>query len=331
MIFIDINKFIGNLENLSKNKEFDKIKTLTHNFEKHVLDNCKTEYEFKNLIDDLTLYSDYTLLNTLLVREQYPNFLSLGTKKSFNDMGIKLLDNAKPILILRPINEEFVSIKKDNKEVIKSINDLNRTELKQYYDKDNQDIVFHHNNFIKLERLKVYDVKDTTMNKLDYEQEPLPALFFSSYDDIYNSFVKALYADGYKIKYTEMFDKISFNKDDNTFSLKKGLNKKTHLLLLLDTYTNNVSTNKMEKDMLDMVISRHLGIDKDGVEYDSFNKWFKQQDPKKVDHLLKVLISKGRKFTNNFNRFYEMELQEKQKSYIYEENDLYDDFNFSIN
>ena len=159
---------------------------MTQSFEKHILDNCKNEYQFKSIIDDLTLYSDYSLLNTLLIRSQYPNFLSLGTKKYYKDKGVDLLDTAIPIKVLKPINENFVSIKKDDKEITKSINDLNKTELSKYYDKDNQDIVFHHNEFKGLRSIELYDVKDTTTDKLDYDQGPLPALFFSTYDESYN-------------------------------------------------------------------------------------------------------------------------------------------------
>ena len=82
----------------------------------------------------------------MLVKIQYPNFLSLGTKKSFNDKGYNLIDGAIPIKILSPINDEFVSIKKDNKEQIKNINDLTKEELERYKNKDS-DITFHHKEF----------------------------------------------------------------------------------------------------------------------------------------------------------------------------------------
>lgn len=314
------------LKNYSKNNEYDKIKNITLKFEKNFLDNCKNEYDFKNLIDDLSLYSNYTVLNTLLIKCQYPNFLSLGTKQYYADQGIKLLDNAIPIEILTPINEEYVSVNEDDKKTIKNIKDLNKQELKKYFDKEDKSVVFHHKDFKGLNSTILYDVKDTNTRKIDYDNKPLPALFYSSYDDIYNSFIKTLYADGYKVKYVSMNNKYSFDKDSKTISLKQGLNKRMHLMITLDIYTNNIASNDMEKEVLDMVISRIIGIDKEDVSFDRFQSWYKQQDMKMVDNLLKLIVNKGRKFADNFNKFYELDMQKKESLYLDDEKGLYDDF-----
>lgn len=314
------------LKNYSKNNEYDKIKNITLKFEKDFLDNCKNEYDFKNLIDDLSLYSNYTVLNTLLIKCQYPNFLSLGTKQYYADQGIKLLDNAIPIEILTPINEEYVSVNEDDKKTIKNIKDLNKQELKKYFDKEDKSVVFHHKDFKGLNSTILYDIKDTNTRKIDYNNKPLPALFYSSYDDIYNSFIKTLYADGYKVKYVSMNNKYSFDRDSKTISLKQGLNKRMHLMITLDIYTNNIASNDMEKEVLDMVISRIIGIDKEDVSFDRFQSWYKQQDMKMVDNLLKLIVNKGRKFADNFNKFYELDMQKKESLYLDDEKGLYDDF-----
>jgi len=68
-----------------------------------------------------------------------------------------------------------------------------------------------------------------------------------------------------------MDNKYSFDEESKTISLKQGLNKRIQLLSALEIYTNNATSNKMEKDMLDMVISRRIGIDKD----ESLLKYFK--------------------------------------------------------
>ena len=130
---IDINRVIDDFINYSNNNEFEKIKDLSYEFEKHILNKCKNEHHFKNLLDDLTLYSDYSLMNTLLIKEQYPNFLSLATKKTYKEQGYKINEGVKPVRVLQPIL--------DDKE-----------------------------NFKGLKVINLYDQKDTNMNKSEYKK-----------------------------------------------------------------------------------------------------------------------------------------------------------------
>ena len=65
--------------------------------------------------------------------------------------------------------------------------------------------------------IELYDCKDTTMEQKDYKSLELPALLLFDYQDIYNSFVKALYADGYKINYcNNLKNKFDYDKDNKT-------------------------------------------------------------------------------------------------------------------
>ena len=127
-----------------------------------------------------------------------------------------------------------------------------------------------------------------------------------------------------------MNNKYSFDEDNKTISLKQGLNKRIQLLTVLDIYTNSISSNDMEKSMLDMVISRRIGIDKEDVSFEKFQLWYKNQDIKTVDKLLKMIVNKGRKFINNFNKFYEIELQKNESLYLVNEKGLYDDLSLFL-
>lgn len=167
------------------------------------------------------------------------------------------------------------------------------------------------------------------MKKENYEQEPLPALFYSSYDEIYNSFVKAIYAEGYKVKYENIEDKVFLNKDTNIISLRTGLNKRTHLHLLLDVFTKEKTNNDMEKHLLEMVIARRIGIENREVDFKSFYVWYQNQDMKDIDHVLKVIVFKGKKFSDNFEKFYDRVLKEIEELYP-DKSNLYDDFYFSL-
>lgn len=280
------------------------------------------------LLDDISLYSDYTLINTLLIKYQYPDFLSLKTKKDFQEMGYEVSSNAIPIKILTPVHEEYISIG-NNVDEIKKRKDLTPEELEMYQDPNNPYVTLHHKDLKGLRITELFDVKDTNMDIINYEQEPLPALFYSSFDEIYNSFVKAIYCDGYKVRYEDIEQKVSLNKEENVISLKKGINNQIHLLLLLDTYSKDNTSNDMERKLLEMTIARRIGIENKEIDFNDFTNWYKNQDMENVDHLLKVIVSKGKRFCDNFQRFYEKEMNENKELYP-DEIDLYDDYKISF-
>lgn len=291
------------------------------------MDNYKSNTDFKRLIDNITFYSNYSFFNTLLVDYQYPNFLDLSTKQKYIKNGFTLSDNAKGINILTPDNDIYVSIKNGKDERVELLDNLTNDELQKYNDPNDKSIALHHKEFKGLNILELFDCKDTSMTLKDYKSFEYPALFSNNYNDIYNSFVKAMYADGYKVKYCNNLDtKFSYDKDDKTIYIKNGLNNQIKILSLLDVYVDNLSNNAFEKDLLKHVISKGIGIEDEFDDKHSLIDWYKKTDIKNVDKTLKLLCSKGRMFVDNFNRFFDME----EKIYPYENVSLYDDYTLTI-
>ena len=207
------------------------------------------------------------------------------------------------------------------------LDNLTNDELQKYNDPNDKSITLHHKEFKGLNILELFDCKDTSMTLKDYKSFEYPVLFSNNYNDIYNSFVKAMYADGYKVKYCNNLDtKFSYDKDDKTIYIKNGLNNQIKILSLLDVYVDNLSNNSFEKDLLKHVISKGIGIEDEFDEKHSLIDWYKKTDIKSVDKTLKLLSSKGRKFVDNFNRFFDME----EKIYPYENVSLYDDYTLTI-
>lgn len=283
--------------------------------------------DFKRLIDNITFYSNYSFFNTLLVDFQCPNFLDLSTKQKYNKNGFNLLDNAKPINILSPNNDTYVKIINNDDERIELLDNLTKEELNRYNDPNDKSIILHHKDFKGLNLLELFDCKDTDMKLKDYKNFDYPALFSSNYNDIYNSFVKAIYASGYKVKYCDNLDnKFVYDKDNKTINIKNGLNNQIKILSLLDIYCDEISSNTFEKELMKHVISKGIGIEDEFNEKYSLIDWYKNTDIKSVDKTLKLLSSKGRKFVDNFNRFFDME----EKYYPYENVSLYDDYSLTI-
>lgn len=295
--------------------------------EKEILDNYKSDTDFKRLLDNITLYSDYSFFNSLLIDYQYPDFLDLGTKQKYLKNGFDIVDPEKVVRILSPNNDIYVKIKKNNREEIKLLNNLSKEELRKFNDPKDSDIVFHRKDFKGLDILELFDCKDTNMTLKDYKNLNLPALFGASYDDIYNSFVKVIYTFGYKVKYVDNLDsKFSLDKDNNIINIRNGLSSQIKILSLLEVYSSEMTNNSFDKELMKYVISKGIGIDDDFDERFSLLDWYKKTDIKSVDTTLKVIVSKGRTFINKFNKFYGLE----QKFYLNKDCDLYEEYNLRI-
>lgn len=291
------------------------------------MNSYKNNYDFLRLIDDIMVYSNYSFFNTLLINYQYQNFLDLKTKSSFQKQGYEVMDNATKVNILSPENDVYVSVKNGNTEKIKLLNDLTDDELIRYNNSDDKSVLFHHNSFNGLHITELFDCKDTNMKKSDYKTPDLPPLLYTDYDSIYNSFVKAFYADGYKINYCNNIDnKYLFDKDNKILNLKNGLSSQMKIKCILEAYSTNISSTTFEKDLFNYAINKNIGVDDELPDKVSFFDWYNKTEFKDVEHCFRLLSTKGRKFINNFNKFYKLE----QKEFIKDDIDLYNDFNFSI-
>ncbi len=291
------------------------------------MDSYNSDHDFIRLIDVISTYSNYSFFNNLLIDYQYPFFLDLGTKNKYSKQGINIMDNATVISILSPHNDIYVTICDNDKKEVKKLDELSPEELKKYNDPKDTSIILHHKDFKGLNVIELYDCKDTDMRKEDYMKLDLPPLFCYSYNDIYTPFVKAIYADGYKISYCDNLDtKFTYDKETKTINIKNGLNCQMKMMCLLDVYSSDLTSSEFEKKLFNYVIHKHIGFDDDFTENNSLLEWYKNTDIKDVEKSLKLLSSKGRKFINNFNRFFDME----KEKFIYEEVSLYDDISFSI-
>lgn len=273
------------------------------------------------------IYSDYSFFNTLLIDYQYPFFLDLGTENKYKKNGFTILNNAKKINILSPDNDVFVKVKNDDKEEILPYTSLTDKEKEKLNNPNDKSITLDHTELKGMNIIELYDCKDTTMEQKDYKSLELPALLLFDYQDIYNSFVKALYADGYKINYcNNLKNKYDYDKDNKTINLKKGINDRIKVLSMLDIYTSDNANNDFEKELLKYSICKGIGIDTDFDDKFDLYDWYKKTDFNDVEKSFKLISSKGRKFINNFNKFFSIE----KKNFEYIPLGLYEDYNLSL-
>ena len=125
------------------------------------------------------------------------------------------------------------------------------------------------------------------------------------YNDIYKLFVKSIYSNGYKVSYCDNIDsKFLYDKTNKTSNIKNGLSDRTKMLCMLDVYS---SDNDFDKNLFSYAIKRSIGIDDYFMYNTSIVDWYKNSDIKNIDQILKLISSKARKFTNKFNKFYDLE------------------------
>ena len=87
-----------------------------------------------------------------------------------------------------------LKVKNNDKEEILPYTSLTDEEKEKLNNPNDKSITLDHKELKGMNIIELYDCKDTTMEQKDYRQLELPALLLFDYQDIYNSFVKALYA-----------------------------------------------------------------------------------------------------------------------------------------
>ena len=120
--------------------------------------------------------------------------------------------------------------------------------------------------------------------------------------------------------------KFDYDKDNKTINLKKGINDRIKVLSMLDIYTSDNANNDFEKELLKYSICKGIGIDTDFDDKFDLYDWYKKTDFNDVEKSFKLILSKGRKFINNFNKFFSIE----KKNFEYIPLGLYEDYNLSL-
>ena len=108
--------------------------------------------------------------------------------------------------------------------------------------------------------------------------------------------------------------------------MKKGVNDRIKVLSMLDIYTSDNANNDFEKELLKYSICKGIGIDTDFDDKFDLYDWYKKTDFNDVEKSFKLISSKGRKFINNFNKFFSIE----KKNFEYIPLGLYEDYNLSL-
>jgi len=223
--------------------------------------------------------------NQLLIWLQDPTAQYVASKTTFNKMGYKVnKDDFDGIKVYMP---QFYSIAKitdkDGSISYKPYFALTSEEKNIYKDKSDDRIVFHKQKLSGFGLGNVFSVTDTDMPIESIEEELNPVLEDPNADGVTDTFIKAIYKDGFKVKYDDIQDgsKGYCDFNSNTLVIRKGLGNLMRLKVIVHEYAHGLAHQHLKGNNKELMIipnAVHTDLyDKlDVIPFDKIEGFFKE-------------------------------------------------------
>ena len=203
---------------------------------------------------------------------------------------------------------------------------LNEEELKKYKDKDDNSISFYKEKVTNFKIGTVFDASQTNMPLDTIEEELNPILEDPTADGVADTFIKAIYKDGFKVKYEDFKDdtKGYCDLENKTIVIKKGLSNLMRLKVIVHEYAHGLAhkhlTNnnkeyqehrnqyETEAESIAYVVSKYLGLDTSNYSQMYLYSWSKEKDFKEIEDSFNTIVNYSKKIISNYNKMYEENL-----------------------
>ena len=311
-----------------KDKIENELKEIVASLKQDAISKFKSESDIKKFLDNIINFNNYSLNNQLLIWVQNPDAEYVTSFRTIQKMGYRLRKDSKGIKIFIPNFTSFVKISKDDGTFeIKPAFLLNEDQLATYRNKDDESIVFDHQKLSGFSLGNVFDVRDTDMPLDTINKELNPILEDSRAEEIMTPFIKAIYNDGFKVKYEDISNGVKGYCDfeNKTIVVKKGMGNIMQLKVLIHEYAHSLahkhleSNNKeykehrnqyeTEAESISYVVSKYLGMETSDYSLNYLYAWSKEKDFQEIDDSLSTIVSYSKKIINNFDKFYSYELE----------------------
>lgn len=240
-------------------------------------------------------------------------------------MGYKINSGEKGIKILIPQFCTIVKVQNNiNDYELKTLYLLTDEEKKIYKDISDDRITFFDKKLTNFKIGFVFDASQTDM-PLDVIKEQLnPVLEDPSADGIADTFLKAIYKDGFKVKYEDVIEggaKGYCNIKDKTIIIKNGLGNLMKLKVLVHEYAHGLAHQHLkdngkdyqehrnqyetEAESISYVVSKFLGLDTSTYSFNYLYSWSKEKDFKEIDDSFSIIINYSKKIIENYKKMYE--------------------------
>lgn len=307
----------------------DEIQNILTNLKKEALDSFKSESDVKNFLDNIVNFNNYSFNNICLIWSQNKDASYVASFKTFSKMGYYPKKDEKGIKILVPSFFTRVKIKSDDGSYeIKPLYTLSDENKERYRNKDDNSITFHDQVLSHFSVGTVFDVRQTNM-PFDLINEQLnPLLEDPKADTVADTFIKAIYKDGFKVKYDDTPNgaKGYCDFDNNTIVVKKGLSNLMRLKVIVHEYahslahshlkannkeyTKNREKYETEAESIAYVVSKYLGLDTKDYSCNYLYSWSKNKDFKEIDDSFNTIVNYSKKIINNYKKMMEKNITE---------------------
>lgn len=294
------------------------------NLKKDALSSFQNESEIKSFLDNIVYFNNYSFNNMCLIWSQNKNASYVASFKTFSKMGYYPQKDEKGIKILVPSFYNRVKIKKDDGSYeIKPLYTLSDEDKKKYHDKNDDSIVYHDQRLSRFSVGTVFDVSQTNM-PIDLIHDKLnPILEDPNADYITDNFIKAIYKDGFKVKYGNTLNGSKGYCDfkNNTLVIRDGLSNLMRLKVIVHEYAHALAHRHLkennkeyiehrekyetEAESIAYVVSKYLGLDTRDYSQTYLYSWSKNKDFKEIDDSFSTIVNYSKKIINNYNHILE--------------------------
>ena len=302
------------------------VKELLMDLKKQAIESFKEDSNIKKFLDNIATFNNYSFNNQCLIWIQNPDAHYVASKTTYNKMGYDLKDGEydKSLKILVPSFLNFVKIKLDNgKYEVKPFYMLNSEEQKKYKDKNDDSITFHKKKLTHFSIGYVYDMNQTTMPFDEIDSKLNPMLEDPKADEIADIFIKAIYRDGFKVRYDKIENgaKGYCDFDSNEIVIADGLNNLMKLKVIIHEYAHSQAHKHLKENKLDYkehrekyeteaesiayVVSKYLGFDTKDYSFIYLYGWSKNRDFEEIDDSFNAIVNYSKKIINNFEKMLE--------------------------
>ncbi len=203
---------------------------------------------------------------------------------------------------------------------------LTPDEKKIYKDKNDNHIVFHKQKLSGFGLGNVFSVDDTDMPMDSIEEELNPILEDSMADGVTDTFIKAIYKDGFRVKYEDISDGTKGYCDfvDNTIVIRKDLSNLMRLKVIVHEYAHALAHKHLknnnreyrdhrnqyetEAEAIAYVVSKYLGLDTSNYSLNYLYSWSKDKNFKEIDDSFNTIVNYSKRIIGNYNKMYEENL-----------------------